>query len=53
MIKRCQHCQTWNHDQRVECQDKRRKLHYASRGKLIGGGHPWKIANQIFFSKIA
>jgi hypothetical protein len=37
----------------VECQEKRRKLHYASRGKLIGGEHPWKIANQIFFSKTA
>jgi hypothetical protein len=37
----------------VECQEKRRKLHYASRGKLIGGEHPWKIANQIFFSKSA
>ena len=35
----------------VECQEKRRKLHYASRGKLRGGVHPWKIANQIFFSQ--
>ena len=35
----------------VECQEKRRKIHYASRGKLIGGEHPWEIANQIFFSK--
>ena len=33
------------------CQEKRRKLHYASRGKLRGGERPWKIANQIFFSK--
>jgi len=35
----------------LECQEKRRKLHYASRGKLRGGVHPWKIANQIFFSQ--
>lgn len=35
----------------VECQEKRRKLHYASRGKLIGGTHPWKNANEILFSK--
>lgn len=32
------------------CQEKRRKLHYASRGKLIGGVHAWKIATQIFFT---
>jgi hypothetical protein len=35
----------------VECQENRRKLHYASRGKLRGGIHPWEIANQIFFSQ--
>lgn len=34
-----------------QCQEKRRKLQYASRGKLRGGVHPWKIANQIFFSQ--
>lgn len=33
-----------------ECQEKRRKLHYASRGKLSGGEHPWKIANRNFFT---
>jgi hypothetical protein len=33
-----------------ECQEKRRKLHYASRGKKLEGPHPWKIANQIFFT---
>jgi len=36
-----------------ECQEKRRKLHYASRGKFFGGKHPWNIASQIFFSKTA
>ena len=35
----------------VECQEKRRKLHYASRGKLIGGEHPFKAANRIFFTE--
>ena len=35
----------------VECQEKRRKLHYASRGKLIGGEHPFKAANRIFFAE--
>ena len=35
----------------VECQEKRRKLHYASRGKLIGGEHPFKSANRIFFAE--
>lgn len=34
----------------VECQAKRRKSHYASRGKLIGGEHPFKAANRIFFA---
>lgn len=33
------------------CQEKRRKAHYASRGKLIGGEHPFKAANRIFFTK--
>ena len=32
-----------------ECQEKRRKLHYASRGKLIGGEHPWRVADRNFF----
>ena len=26
----------------MECQEKRRKLHYASRGKKVGGIHPWR-----------
>lgn len=34
-----------------ECQAKRRELHYASRGKLRGGVHPWKIANQMFYTQ--
>jgi len=32
-----------------ECQEKRRKLHYASRIKLCQV-HPWKQANQMMFS---
>ena len=31
------------------CQEKRRKLHYASRGKLIGGEHPWIVADRKLF----
>ena len=34
----------------VECQQKRRAYHHAYRGKLIGGEHPFKTANRIFFS---
>ena len=33
-----------------QCQEKRRKLHYASRGARLDGPHHWKIANQVFFS---
>jgi hypothetical protein len=35
----------------LQCQEKRRKLHYASRGKLIGGEHPFRSANRMFFSQ--
>jgi len=33
------------------CQEKRRKSHYASRGKLIGGVHPWRAANIAHFAQ--
>ena len=35
----------------VECQDKRRASHYASRGKLVGGIHPFRAANIIHFAE--
>jgi len=41
----CLRCET--------CQEKRRKLHYASRGKKLDGPHPWRMANNFLFRKTA
>jgi hypothetical protein len=34
-----------------KCQEKRRAIHYASRGKKLGGIHPWKASTIIHFAE--